>query len=194
MVQVYYLLTQGGALSVLVVNQMVEPYRTIYTDGDALQWLIDIAHGLAFLHHQCDPPVIHRDIKLDNILLSRGGCGSGGSLGNCCRSPGGVATGAIVQPGLKSASAPADQPAAADGRGSGTARTSAAQDATGLVSVSRVASDDTKHGAEDVQQHKLKSDLHQSQEPVRFVAKISDLGLHKVSRGRVCGLLFHTAQ
>ncbi|GFH08667.1 predicted protein [Haematococcus lacustris] len=34
----------------------------------ALMWLIDIAEGLQHLHGQ-DPPLIHRDIKLDNILL-----------------------------------------------------------------------------------------------------------------------------
>ncbi|TKY52776.1 Leucine-rich repeat receptor protein kinase PXL2 [Spatholobus suberectus] len=30
---------------------------------------LGIAHGLAYLHHDCHPPVIHRDIKSNNILL-----------------------------------------------------------------------------------------------------------------------------
>ncbi|XP_054780868.1 receptor-like protein kinase isoform X4 [Prosopis cineraria] len=30
---------------------------------------IGIAKGLAYLHHNCDPPVLHRDIKPKNILL-----------------------------------------------------------------------------------------------------------------------------
>ncbi|KAK8448039.1 hypothetical protein SEVIR_8G204450v4 [Setaria viridis] len=28
-----------------------------------------VAQGLAYLHHDCHPPVIHRDIKSNNILL-----------------------------------------------------------------------------------------------------------------------------
>ncbi|KNA21979.1 hypothetical protein SOVF_038460 [Spinacia oleracea] len=30
---------------------------------------IEVAQGLAFLHHYCDPPVIHGDVKPSNILL-----------------------------------------------------------------------------------------------------------------------------
>ncbi len=39
---------------------------------DSLAWLRDIAEGLAYLHVQ-EPPVVHGDLKLDNILLEPGG-------------------------------------------------------------------------------------------------------------------------
>ena len=39
---------------------------------EALVWLRDIADGLAYLHAQ-DPPCVHGDLKLDNVLLDPNG-------------------------------------------------------------------------------------------------------------------------
>ncbi|XP_027193390.1 uncharacterized protein [Cicer arietinum] len=34
-----------------------------------LQIAIGIAQGLSYMHHECSPPVVHRDVKTSNILL-----------------------------------------------------------------------------------------------------------------------------
>ncbi|KHN29965.1 Receptor-like protein kinase 2 [Glycine soja] len=43
--------------------------------GNSLEWelryriLLGAAEGLAYLHHDCVPPIVHRDIKANNILI-----------------------------------------------------------------------------------------------------------------------------
>jgi serine/threonine protein kinase len=40
----------------------------MYSTKDAVRWMLDIACGLQYLHSR-HPMVIHRDLKLENILL-----------------------------------------------------------------------------------------------------------------------------
>ena len=58
----------GGTLMRIVCRQM-ESDEEMYRLEDAVRWLIGIARGLKYLH-ECQPMVIHRDLKLENILLS----------------------------------------------------------------------------------------------------------------------------
>ncbi|GMN49924.1 hypothetical protein TIFTF001_019096 [Ficus carica] len=45
------------------------------TQGSALTWhlrlkiAVDVARGLEYLHEHCNPPLVHRDLQLSNILL-----------------------------------------------------------------------------------------------------------------------------
>ncbi|KAH6820634.1 hypothetical protein C2S53_011104 [Perilla frutescens var. hirtella] len=51
--------------------------KTLYDDQEAtnLNWATrvkivrGIAHALAYLHHDCSPPIVHRDVSTNNILL-----------------------------------------------------------------------------------------------------------------------------
>ena len=46
--------------------------------GSYLEWelryriVLGAAQGLAYLHHDCVPPIVHRDIKANNILIGPG--------------------------------------------------------------------------------------------------------------------------
>lgn len=53
--------------------QMKDKSTRLYRTADAVRWLLQVAQGLKYLH-RAQPQVIHRDLKLDNILL-KGGTG-----------------------------------------------------------------------------------------------------------------------
>ena len=42
------------------------------TEGDLWKFVLDVSAGLAYLHSQ-QPPIIHQDIKPDNILITSDG-------------------------------------------------------------------------------------------------------------------------
>ncbi|KAI9152963.1 hypothetical protein LWI28_003655 [Acer negundo] len=53
-------------------------YYCLHNDDEAIElhWtkrvniIKDIAHALTYLHHNCTPPIVHRDISCNNILLN----------------------------------------------------------------------------------------------------------------------------
>lgn len=62
-------LCRGGTLRHLVQDQMITVFKKQYSMYDAVRWSFQIASALNYLH-RCDPIVIHRDLKLENIILT----------------------------------------------------------------------------------------------------------------------------
>eukprot|EP00210_Caulerpa_lentillifera_P003514 g3353.t1 len=66
-----YIVTEfmnAGTLSSQIVKQM-RTRRIVYTLREGLQWLIHVAKGMKYLHNS-SPRVIHRDLKIENIMLT----------------------------------------------------------------------------------------------------------------------------
>ncbi|XP_007948562.1 BMP-2-inducible protein kinase [Orycteropus afer afer] len=55
-----------------VVNQMNKKLQTGFTEPEVLRIFCDACEAVARLH-QCKTPIIHRDLKVENILLNDGG-------------------------------------------------------------------------------------------------------------------------
>ncbi|XP_044622139.2 BMP-2-inducible protein kinase isoform X1 [Equus asinus] len=55
-----------------VVNQMNKKLQTGFTESEVLQIFCDTCEAVARLH-QCKTPIIHRDLKVENILLNDSG-------------------------------------------------------------------------------------------------------------------------
>lgn len=68
-----YIVTENlecGTLRDLVLNQMVNPSKSLYSTEQGVQWLLEIAEALLYMH-SLTPVVVHRDLKLENILLRK---------------------------------------------------------------------------------------------------------------------------
>ncbi|KAI9175185.1 hypothetical protein LWI28_028629 [Acer negundo] len=57
----------GGSLDDLILD------RTRLTWRRRLDIAIDVARALFFLHHECYPAIVHRDVKASNVLLDKDG-------------------------------------------------------------------------------------------------------------------------
>ncbi|XP_054711849.1 AP2-associated protein kinase 1-like isoform X2 [Uloborus diversus] len=55
-----------------VLQLMNERLQTGFTEGEVLQIFCDVCEAVSRLHH-CQTPIIHRDLKVENILLSDSG-------------------------------------------------------------------------------------------------------------------------
>jgi serine/threonine protein kinase len=66
----YCLHLQGGTLMDKVSASMISPGRQVYSNAQALGWALDVASALQYLHCR-SPAVLHRDVKLSNVLLAK---------------------------------------------------------------------------------------------------------------------------
>ncbi|XP_047333482.1 probable LRR receptor-like serine/threonine-protein kinase At1g74360 [Impatiens glandulifera] len=60
---------EGGSLDDLISD------RLSLTWSRRIDIAIDVAQALVFLHHECFPSIVHRDVKASNVLLDRDGTG-----------------------------------------------------------------------------------------------------------------------
>ncbi|PNW88071.1 hypothetical protein CHLRE_01g012950v5 [Chlamydomonas reinhardtii] len=66
---------EGGSLASIIVKQLLAGPSPKYTFSQALSWCLDVARALQYLHAggRDGFPRIHRDVKLENVLLVEGG-------------------------------------------------------------------------------------------------------------------------
>ncbi|KAK9034440.1 hypothetical protein V6N11_050604 [Hibiscus sabdariffa] len=58
---------QGGSLDDLISDRLRFTWRR------RIDVAVDIARALMFLHHECYPSIVHRDVKASNVLLDKDG-------------------------------------------------------------------------------------------------------------------------
>lgn len=62
-------LCSGGSLGAKVMAQMKAWNQILYTYSEALRWCTQLTLAVGYIHDQ-HPLIIHRDLRLDNILLT----------------------------------------------------------------------------------------------------------------------------
>ncbi|KAL0442192.1 UNVERIFIED_CONTAM: putative LRR receptor-like serine/threonine-protein kinase [Sesamum radiatum] len=58
---------EGGSMEDLITDRISFNWRR------RLEVAIDVARALVFLHHECFPSIVHRDVKASNVLLDKNG-------------------------------------------------------------------------------------------------------------------------
>lgn len=62
-----YKYMEGGSLEDLISDRLSLPWLR------RVQIAVDVARALVFLHHECFPAIVHRDVKASNVLLDGAG-------------------------------------------------------------------------------------------------------------------------
>jgi serine/threonine protein kinase len=60
----------GGSLAGLLSRQMISPHSRLYSDKYAMRMVEDVARALHHTHTSL-PPALHRDVKADNVMLTK---------------------------------------------------------------------------------------------------------------------------
>ncbi|XAR71771.1 Non-specific serine/threonine protein kinase [Bertholletia excelsa] len=97
MLLVYELMSNGSLQDCLLHRKCVE----LMEWDKRFRVAIEIAKGLEYLHHCCDPPVIHGDIKPSNILLDVNFSAKIGDFGLAMLKPEGQCQVAVIDGGLE---------------------------------------------------------------------------------------------
>ena len=61
---------QAGTVASALLQQEVNPFRRVYVLADAVRWCTDVLQALVLLH-TAETPMVHRDLKLENVLLTK---------------------------------------------------------------------------------------------------------------------------
>ena len=64
---VYDLIERGSLSSILHEQELAKELDW----SNRIAIVADVAQALSYLHHDCDDPIVHRDIKNSNILLNQ---------------------------------------------------------------------------------------------------------------------------